>query len=63
MRVRTYALVWFLLGGITAALYIAGSLSALTLTVVGFVTATLVFIGMALLLPVSVSQRHADPTY
>jgi hypothetical protein len=60
MLARIYALMWFLVAGTTAGLYFGGHLNDHTLTVVFFFTATLVFIGMSILLPSSVSQRSAQ---
>ena len=59
MLARIYAIMWFLLAGTTAGLYVGGYVNDQILTVVGFFTAMLVFIGMSVLLPVSVSQRSA----
>ena len=58
---RLYARMWFLLAGATAGLYFGGFLNELILTVIGFFTATLVFIGMSILLPLSVSQPSGEP--
>lgn len=60
MLKRIYALMWLLLAGTTAGLHFGGYLNEHALTVVFFFTATLVFIGMSILLPWSVSQRSAE---
>lgn len=60
MLTRMYALMWFLLAGTTVGLYLGGQLNEQALTVVGFFTATLVFIGMSVMLPSSVSQESAS---
>jgi hypothetical protein len=59
MLVRLYAFIWFLFAATTAGLYFGGQLNEQILTVVGFFAVTLVFVGMSVLLPVSVSQRSA----
>ena len=57
MLVRLYAVIWILLAAATASFYFSGYLSEQVLTVVGFLSATLVVIGMSVLLPLYVSQR------
>ncbi len=60
MLARIYGLMWFLLAGTTALLFVGGELNDQALTVVGFFTATLVFIGMSVMLPLSVSRQSAN---
>jgi len=60
MLVRLYAFMWILLAMATVSFYFSGYLSEHVLTVVGFLSATLVVIGMSVLLPLSVRQR---PTF
>ena len=59
MLTRIYGLVWFLLTAATAGLHVVGYLNEQVLTVVGFLAATLVVIGMSIFLPVSVARRAA----
>ena len=59
MCVRLYAFMWALLAAATASFYFGGYLSERLVTVVGFFAATLVLIGMSVLLPISISQRSA----
>ena len=54
---RIYGLLWATLAATTLGLYFAGYLTELALTLVGFLTATLVFIGMAVMLPVAVGEQ------
>ena len=60
MLVRLYAVMWILLAAAAASFYFTGYLSEQVVTVVGFFAATLVVIGMSVLLPLSVRQR---PTF
>lgn len=60
MFTRSYRLMWLVLAGLTAILYFAGYLNEHISTVVGFLTATLVFVGMAILLPWSVGQQTVE---
>jgi hypothetical protein len=60
MLTRIYGLVWFFLAATVVGLHLGGYLNEQVLTMVGFLTATLVFIGMSILLPVSVAQRSAS---
>ena len=57
MLVRLYAFMWILLAAVTASFYFTGYLNEQVVTAVGFFAATLVIIGMSVLLPLSVSQR------
>jgi len=57
MLVRLYAFMWILLAMATASFYFSGYLNEQVVTVVGFVSATLVVMGMSILLPLSVGQR------
>lgn len=59
MLVRNYALVWFSIVAISAALYLGGIFNEQALLLVGFVTAALVFMGMMVVVPLSVSNKHA----
>jgi hypothetical protein len=59
MLARIYGLLWLILAAVTAGLYFAGNLNELAATVLGFGVATLVFMGMSVMLPVSVSGRYA----
>jgi len=57
MLVRLYAVIWILLAAATASFYFSGYLSEQAVIAVGFSAATLVVLGMSVLLPPSVSQR------
>ena len=60
MFARLYGLMWVLLAGTAASLYLGGQLNEQILTIVGFLIATLVFIGMSVMLPLSVSKSLAS---
>ena len=62
MLVRLYAFMWILLAMATVSFYFIGYLIEQVVTVVGFVSATLVVMGMSILLPLSVGQRPAVMT-
>ena len=57
---QVYALMWLSFASVMTALYLGGSLDGQLLAAVGFVAATLVFIGMSVVLPLSVSQQGID---
>lgn len=59
MLARIYALVWFSIVAISVALYLGGMFNEQALLLVGFVTATLVFMGMMVVVPLSISKKHA----
>jgi hypothetical protein len=59
MLARNYALVWFSIVAISAALYLGGIFNEQALLLVGFVTAALVFMGMMVVVPLSVSKQRA----
>jgi hypothetical protein len=59
MLVRLYAVMWVLLAAATAGFYLGGYLNERLVTVVGFFAATLVLIGMSVVLPIWVSERSA----
>ena len=59
MLVRLYAVMWVLLAAATAGFYFGGYLNERLATVVGFFAATLVLLGMSVLLPISISQRES----
>ena len=49
--------MWILLAGTTAGLFFGGYLNERILTIVGFFTATLVVMGMSVMLPSSVGPQ------
>ena len=51
MLLRKYALVWLLMMGMAGTLYSTGLVDEMTMVLIGFVSVTLVFIGMVAVLP------------
>lgn len=62
MLARIYAFMWLLLAGTAASLYFSGYLNEKVLLLAGFATAALVFMGMMVVVPLSVSKQSA-PRY
>jgi hypothetical protein len=58
MVVKIYALIWLLLVASSAVLYFTGNSTEITLTVFGFIGATLLASGITLVLPWWVDKKH-----
>lgn len=56
MLIRTIALFWFLIVGMTVSSYLAGFLNARVLIPVGMFTAMLVFLGMMMAGPLTMTK-------
>ncbi|MBK9154329.1 MAG: hypothetical protein IPM25_08950 [Chloracidobacterium sp.] len=56
MLIRTIALFWFLIVGMTVSSYLAGFLNAGFLIPVGMLTAMLVFLGMMMAGPLTMTK-------
>ena len=54
-----YALIWLLTAASVGILYFTGNFNELTMTVSGFISATLVFMGMTAVLPWWVDKRYS----
>ena len=62
MMTKIYALVWFLVVASAGLVYFTGNSNELTLTVFGFIFATLAFMGIVAVLPWWV-DRHFSWKY
>jgi hypothetical protein len=60
MVTRIYIFTWLILAGSTVGLYLGGQLIPEVQSLIGFFAATLVFIGMALMLPTAASNKYAS---
>ena len=58
MVTRIYALIWLVLLALTAAVYFTGNFTEMTLTVSGFIAATLFALGLTMVLPWWVDKTH-----
>ena len=58
MILRAYALAWILFIGLAGSLYFTGAVNAIVLVILGMITALLAFIGMIVVVPLSVSTSH-----
>ena len=65
MVVIIYALIWLLTMASAGILYFTGNFNELTMIVFGFISSTLVFMGMIGVLPWWVDKRYSrySPTY
>lgn len=59
MMTKIYALVWLLTIASAGLVYFTGNASELTLTVFGFVFATLTFMGIVAVLPYWVDRHYS----
>ena len=58
MVIRIYALIWLLFAASVATAYFTGNFTEMTLTVFGFIGATILASGVTLVLPWWVDKRH-----
>ena len=58
MVTRIYALIWLVLLALTAAVYVTGNFTEMTLTIFGFTAATLFALGLTMVLPWWVDKTH-----
>lgn len=54
MILRAYALAWILFVSLAGSLYLTGAVNAILLVIFGMITALLTFIGMILVVPLSI---------
>jgi len=54
-----YALIWILALAAAGVVYLTGSLGEMTVTVFGFIFATIFFAGFVMVLPFWVDERYA----
>ena len=60
---KIYALVWFLMATIAVATYAGGFFNEFTLTIFGFISTTLVFMGLVAVLPSWVDDKYSPKYY
>ena len=59
MILQVYALAWILFASLAGTLYLTGMVEAISLVILGMIAALLAFIGMIVVVPLSVSTSHS----